>query len=252
MTGGSRGIGRAVADALAEEGCRLVLCARSEDALRGAAQELVRRGAVVETVTADLNEPEAPERVLDAATRAFGGVDVLVNNAGGGTPARLDTVGPDEWRKAFDVDFFAATQMARVCVAGMRERGWGRIVNMSSIFGVEPDPYFGAYSAAKAAMINFTKNLALDCAADGVLVNCVVPGVIVTEMVEANARSAADATGVTVEEVMARTMARRPVPMGRFGRPDEVAAAVVFLASERASWITGSALVVDGGTLRST
>ena len=252
VTGASRGIGRSVAEHLGAEGCRLVLCARGEEALRATADDLVRGGAEVEALAVDLADVNAAERVLAAATRAFGGVDVLVNNAGGGEPARMETLSAAEWKAGFEVDFFAATEMVRVCLPGMRDRGWGRIVNLASVFAVEPDPWYGPYSAAKAALVSFTKNLSLAYSADGILANCVVPGVVITEMVVANARSVAEATGSTPDEVMARTMARRPVAMKRFGRPEEVAAVVAFLASERASWISGACMVVDGGTLRST
>jgi NAD(P)-dependent dehydrogenase (short-subunit alcohol dehydrogenase family) len=156
----------------------------------------------------------------------------------------------DDWQQGFEQNFFSAVRLALACVPLMQERRWGRIVNIASTFGIEPDPYFGPYSAAKAALINFSKNLAQAFSVYGVLTNCVVPGVTRTEGVEANAVAAAERLGVGADEVMAGLMAKKPVPVGRFGDPAEIAAAVVFLASEAASWITGACLAVDGGTLR--
>jgi 3-oxoacyl-[acyl-carrier protein] reductase len=133
----------------------------------------------------------------------------------------------------------------------MLERGWGRIVHVASTYGVEPGPYFGPYSAAKAALLNYSKNLSHAYSAQGVLSNCVIPGITMTEAITDTAAAAAAAQGTTADDVMARMMEKDPVAMGRYGDPKEVAAAVVFLAGEPASWITGSALAVDGGTLRS-
>ena len=133
----------------------------------------------------------------------------------------------------------------------MLEQGWGRIVHLSSTYGIEPGPLFGPYSASKAALLNYSKNLSRAYSAQGVLSNCVLPGVTITEKVAERAESAAEAQGATPDAVMAKMMERDPVAIGRFGEPAEVAAAIVFLASEAASWITGAALAVDGGTLRS-
>jgi NAD(P)-dependent dehydrogenase (short-subunit alcohol dehydrogenase family) len=133
----------------------------------------------------------------------------------------------------------------------MLERGWGRIVHIASTYGVEPGPYFGPYSAAKAALLNYSKNLSHAYSAQGVLSNCVIPGITITEAINDTAAAAAEAQGTTPADVMAKMMEKDPVAMGRYGDPHEVAAAVVFLASEPASWITGSTLAVDGGTLRS-
>lgn len=156
----------------------------------------------------------------------------------------------DGWRAGFEVDFFAAARLSVAVVAPMRDAGWGRIVNVASTYGREPDPSFAAYGAAKAALLNLTKSFARAFSAEGVLTNCVLPGVTLTEGVEAAAAEAADRSGSSVPEVLAATMAKDPVAAGRFGEPDEVSAAICFLASERASWISGACLAVDGSTLR--
>ena len=247
VTGASRGIGRHVALALAAEGCRVLLCARDAAALESVAAEVP--GSVAFPV--DVSDEGAADAVVVGCREAFGRVDVLVNNAGGGLPQRLERLTADDWRQGFEVNFFAAARLAVACAPVMRERGWGRIVNVASTYGREPDPLFAPYGAAKAALLNLTKSLSRAFSADGVLTNAVIPGVTLTELVEGNAAAAAERTGTSTDDVMAKMMAKDPVAMGRFGQPDEVAAAVVFLASDAASWITGATLSVDGGTLRS-
>jgi 3-oxoacyl-[acyl-carrier protein] reductase len=133
----------------------------------------------------------------------------------------------------------------------MRDRGWGRVVNISTRVALEPDPYFAAYAAAKAGLVNFSKNLANAYSADGVLTNCIVPGLIRSEAIDQAAQKSAEETGLTVDEVMARTLKKRPIPAGRLGEPSDVAAMVALLCSERASWITGSCFTIDGGIVRS-
>ena len=244
VTGASRGIGRAVALALRGEGCDLVLCARNADALTAVAEEL--GGATV--VPVDVTASGAPDAILEAAG---GRVDILVNNAGGGAPKRIDRLTDDDWRAGFELNLFAAARMAGVVAPGMRAAGWGRIVSIASTYAREPDPSFAVYAAAKAALVNLTKSMSRAWSADGVLATCVVAGVTLTELVEENAAAVAERSGVTPDDVMAEVMARDPVAAGRFATPEEIAGAVAFLASERASWITGAALTVDGGTLRS-
>jgi 3-oxoacyl-[acyl-carrier protein] reductase len=159
-------------------------------------------------------------------------------------------LGDDDWHASLELNLMSAVRLALACVPHMRERGWGRIVNIASRVGREPDPYFAPYAAAKAALINFSKNLANAFSVDGILTNCVVPGLIRGEGVEDAARRSATATGKTVEEVYEAILRKRPIPAGRIGEPADVAGLVTFLASERAAWITGACFTVDGGIVR--
>ena len=172
-----------------------------------------------------------------------------MNNVGGNVPRKLLALTADDWQQGFEQNFFSAVRLALACVPGMRAQRWGRIINIASTSAREPDPYFGPYAAAKAALVNFSKNLSMAFAPDGVLSNAVLPGVTMTDAIAVNAGAAAERMGVSSAEVMERMMAAKPVDIGRFGEPSEISAAVVFLASERASWITGACFVVDGGTL---
>jgi 3-oxoacyl-[acyl-carrier protein] reductase len=158
----------------------------------------------------------------------------------------LDLV-EEDWRASLELNLMSAVRLSLGCVPMMRERGGGRIINISSRVGRQPDPYFAPYAAAKAALINFTKNLANAFSKEGILCNCVVPGLVRSEAVLEAAEKSAQATGKTVDEVFAETLRRRPIPAGRMGEPEDVAGLVVFLASPRASWITGSTFTVDGG-----
>jgi NAD(P)-dependent dehydrogenase (short-subunit alcohol dehydrogenase family) len=133
----------------------------------------------------------------------------------------------------------------------MRGRGWGRVVNVSTRVALEPDPYFAAYGAAKAGLINFSKNLANAYSCEGVLTNCIVPGLIRSEAIDQAAQKSATETGLSVEEVMARTLTKRPIPAGRLGEPSDVAGLVALLCSDYGSWITGACFTVDGGIVRS-
>ncbi len=249
VTGASRGIGRQVALGLAAEGCQVLLCARDPVALEAVADEL--GGAGVAYVV-DVSEAGAADAIVAACVSSFGRLDILVNNAGGAEPKPLADLTAADWQRGIEVNFLAAARLAVAVLPRMREAGWGRLVHVASISGREPDPLFAPYSAAKAALLNLSTSLSRAHAAEGVLSSCVIPGVTVTELVEANALATAERTDRTPEEVMDRMLAKQGVATGRFGRPEEVAAAVVFLASEAAGWVTGATLEVDGGTLRST
>jgi 3-oxoacyl-[acyl-carrier protein] reductase len=248
VTGASRGIGKRIAEDLVAEGCRVLLCARSAGPLDDLAVAL---GDAAVAFPVDLTDPPTAQAIVDRCGEAFGRVDILVNNAGESVPKPLPDLTDDDWREGFELTFFAAARLAGACAPVMRAAGWGRMVHVASVNGVEPDPIFAPYSAAKAALLNLSTTISRAYAADGVLSSCVVPGIVLTDLVTANARASAEHRGTTVEDVMARMMAKHPVDAGRFGEVEEVSRAVLFLASEAASWITGATLEVDGGTLRS-
>jgi 3-oxoacyl-[acyl-carrier protein] reductase len=240
VTGASRGIGRAVAEGLLAEGCEVLAVSRSGGS-----------GGPGEPFSADVTDPGAAASVVHRCLERFGRLDVLVNNAGGAEPQPFEELRDEDWQRAFELNFFAAVRLASTCVEVMRANGWGRLVHVASVSGREPDHRFAPYSAAKAALLNWSTSLSRAYAAEGVLSSCVVPGITLTELVAANAAGTAERTDSSHEQVMARLLERQGVAAGRFGQPEEVAAAVVFLASGAASWITGATLEVDGGTLRS-
>jgi 3-oxoacyl-[acyl-carrier protein] reductase len=247
VTGGSRGIGRATATALVAEGCSVLLCARDGGALDAAVATLGDRAT---GLALDVTDADAPDRVVTACLDAFGRLDVLVNNAGTADPKPLDEVTAADWQAALAVHFLAPAGLSVACATVMAQQGWGRLVHVASVSGREPDPLFAPYSAAKAALLNLSTSLSRRYAAEGVLSSCVIPGVTHTELVAANAEAAAERSGSTPSDVMARLLAKTGVAAGRFGHPEEIAAAITFLASDQAAWITGATLEVDGGTLR--
>lgn len=247
VTGASRGIGRAVAERLSAEGCRVLMVARDRDVLAEAARTV--EGSV--PFVADVTDAGAAARIVAACLEQLDGLDVVVNNAGGARPQRLERVTPRQWREAFELNLFAAVELSLAAVPVMRRAGWGRLVHVASVDAREPDPLFAPYSAAKAALVNVSTSLSHAYAGDGVLSSCVVAGTTMTELVAANAASAADRLHRATDDVMAAMLERQRVAVGRFGEPSEIADAVVFLASERAAWITGATVEVDGGTLRS-
>ncbi|MEY2418012.1 MAG: 3-oxoacyl-[acyl-carrier protein] reductase [Actinomycetota bacterium] len=249
VTGASRGIGRGVAEALVREGARVLLCGRDTDALATVAKDLGHDAA---PMTVDILVPSAADAIVAECQRTFGRVDVLVNNAGIATVRKVPALTEEHWQEDFNNNFFSAARLAVAAANAMRDAGWGRIVHNSSIDGVAPDKLFPAYSAAKAAMINFSKTLSSQYARDGVLSNCVVPGITLTESVREQARSSAERLDISEAEVMDRILAKQNPDVGRIASVEEVANVIVFLASEAASFITGAAVVVDGGTLRST
>jgi len=250
ITGGSQGIGRAIALTLAAEGADVVLAARRRPGLDAVAAEVEALGRRAAIVQADVATPAGTAAVADGALDAFGAVDILVNNAGKGGPKPFLELDDEDWAASIELNLLSAVRLCRALLPQMRARRWGRIVNVASRVGREPDPYFAAYAASKAALINFSKSLATGFSSDGVLTNCIVPGLIRSEAVDDAARRSAEATGRSVEEVFAATLAKRPIPAGRIGEPDDVAGLVALLVSERGSWITGSCFTVDGGIVR--
>jgi 3-oxoacyl-[acyl-carrier protein] reductase len=243
ITGASRGLGRAMAQALAVEGVRLSLCARGAEALEQATAEFGKVGAQVMAHPGDVNDAAAMQAWTDATVKQFGGIDILVNNAGGARQGALAQLTEEAWRQAFELNFFSAVRLSRFCAIEMEKRGGGSIINISSIYGREAGGPL-TYNASKAAMISFTKMLARELAPKGVRVNSVAPGSILYP--GGTWEKAFKANPAFEKDFVAHDF-----PAGRLGRPEEVAYAVVMLASPKASWITGTCLPVDGAQGRS-
>jgi len=253
VTGSSKGIGRAIAAALAAEGTRVTICARGEAAVTVAAEHLRARGADVVAVAADLATDDGVERVWRAHCAAYGAVDVLVNNVTGGASPRdvLEATDAD-WIASYVMNVVVHVRFIRRTLPGMLERGWGRIVNIASTAGRQPDGPVPTYGPAKAALINLSKQLANEYSARGVLTNCVCPGITRTEAATAAAVRRTGRTGDDPGRVFDDYFGpRRPLPAGRFGDPEDTAALVALLCSERAAWITGTCIDVDGGWVKS-
>ena len=241
VTGGSRGLGLAAAHALIAEGANVVVCARGEDALKKAAASLQKgaaSGARAASVVADVSTETGVKAVVDAAVREFGGIDVLVNNVGLAKGAGIDETTDADWQEAFDQTLFPAIRMTRLAVPHMRARGGGAIVVVSSIFGRESGGRM-TYNAVKAAEISLTKSLAQQLAKDQIRVVSVAPGSIMFEGGSWWKRQQSDPEGIA-------KFITQELPFGRFGKPEEVGAAIAFLASPKASWISGTTVVVDG------
>lgn len=241
VTGASRGIGLAIARALAAEGARLTICARGAEALEQARAELAATGAEVRAVTADVTDAADCAHIIETAAEAYGGIDALVNNAGGS--AREGAI-EERFRGSFELNVVSALRLCELARPHLaRATGGGAIVNIGSIYGRESGGS-PEYNATKSAEIAMSKALALAWAAEGVRVNTVAPGSIVFEGGSWGRRVAEDPDGM-------REFVAQHIAGGRFGLPEEVAAVVTFLASPRASWVIGATVNVDGGQSRS-
>lgn len=238
VTGGSKGIGRAIADGFAAAGADLFLCARSEGPLHQAADEIrTAHGVRVETSTADMARRNDVLRIADEAVQKLGKVDILVNNAGWNVPQAIDEIDDNDWNHLVELNLNSVMALTRALVPGMKERGWGRVIHISSIMGLASTPKRNAYSATKAALIAMAQASALDLGPFGITVNCIAPGPIATEM----------PMSILSKEQQDTLAAKTAV--GRWARPDELAGPALLLASDAGSYVSGTTLVVDGGAL---
>jgi len=250
VAGSSRGLGRAAAEALAAEGARLVLCARGGEALEETRAALqAAHGRDVVAVAADLTDPAGAAQVTQAAHDAFGRVDVLVTNTGGPPPGSFESLTPEQWTHAVRQNLDSVLNLVRAVLPGMKARRWGRIVNVTSISVKQPIDNLSLSNSVRAAVTGFARTLATEMAPHGITVNNVLPGYTATQRVEHLAAELADGRGQSPKQVMADW--ERQIPMGRLAEPREFAAVVAFVASERASYVTGVSLPVDGGWIRS-
>jgi 3-oxoacyl-[acyl-carrier protein] reductase len=256
VTGASRGIGRATARMLCAEGADVLLVARSEDRLIEAADECAAAGEAAggraESLVADVTEADAAERIVTEAGDRLGQLDVLVNNAGAARRRDFDEVPDEDWYAAWELNVMAPMRLMRAATPGMRERGWGRIVNVSSSSGKRPSPTTPEYSVAKAAELSLSRLFADRYAGDGVLINAICPGAVKSEMWTEDGGlldQVMEMEGLSSREE-AEQAAAAGRPIGRLAEIDEVAGAIVFLCSEHASYVSGAAWSVDGGVVQ--
>ena len=249
VTGGGRGIGAAVARALAEEGASVVVSARSQDEIEAVAEELRADGHAAWAVPCDVTDPAQVFGLAEAAGEHLGQADILVNNAGTVTSAPLKALTLELWNRILAVNATGVFLCTKAFLPGMVERGWGRVVNVASIAGKTGGPYISAYSASKHAVIGFTRSVAAEVATSGVTVNAVCPGYVDTPMTDRSVDRIVEKTGADPEAV--RETMRRTSPQNRLMEPEEVALAVVNLCHPGAKGINGQAIVVDGGGVQS-
>ncbi|MBV9281266.1 MAG: SDR family oxidoreductase [Chloroflexi bacterium] len=244
ITGGSRGLGYAIAEELVAEGVDIAICSRHEEEVMAARERLATSGRTVHAQRADVTRPAEVEDFISRSVAALGAVDILVNNAGRAHPGTFETLTDRDWQEDLDVKLLSMIRCSRAVLPHLRARGGGRIININAVYGKYPDPRFFATSVNRAACLSFTKALAMEVAKDNILVNSVNIGFVVTPQWENIHRRRAPE--LSAEEFF-RRMAAEEVPLGRFGQPNEVSGVVAFLAGARASYVTGASIDVAGG-----
>ena len=245
----SKGLGRAVAEELAAEGVKLALCSRDAEAIETVGNEIAKAtGAEVLARAADVSRPADIAEFVDTTLRIYGRVDILFTNGGGPPPGKFETLDAAAWQKAAELVLFAPVELARRVLPGMKERRWGRILNLTGIAAKQPVENLMLSNSLRAAVTGWARTLANEVGSYGVTVNNIVPGYTRTERVDKLALAIAERDGITPTEAMARW--EREIPLGRLGEPREFAALAAFIVSERASYITGQSIAVDGGWIK--
>jgi 3-oxoacyl-[acyl-carrier protein] reductase len=248
VAAGSKGLGRAVAEELAAEGAAVCICARGQAAIDWTCRAIEASGGRAHGLVADVSVSGEPERVISEAARVFGQVDIVVTNSGGPRAGRFEVLKAEDWDAATRTLLTSAVEFARAALPGMRSRRWGRILNITSIAAKQPVEGLMLSNSLRTAVIAFARTLANEVAADGITVNNLLPGYTRTERVVDLAEQMAATGGTTPEEFIGRWEAE--IPMRRIGEPREFSALAAFLASDRASYITGQSIAVDGGWIR--
>lgn len=244
VTGASLGIGAATVKMLADHGAQVAFCARRAEAVSA----LADHHDSIHGFVADMADPNSTGAFLDTVARELGDADILVNNVGASPSRNFLYMTDEDWESLFQLNLMSAVRCTRRVLPAMRKQKWGRVVMISTTGAVYPNAALVDYGATKAAMIATAKALAGKYGADGILINSVLPGLIQTDMWNRAADEVAEATGKTRDEIIAQNA--KGVPVGRFGTPEEIASAVVYLCSDAASYINGVALSVDGGSGR--
>jgi 3-oxoacyl-[acyl-carrier protein] reductase len=246
----STGLGRAVAEELAAEGASLILCARDAATLAETAAAIAdKTGAHVLAVPADVTQVDQITRLVDSGAARFGRIDILITNAGGPPTGKFDQLTREQWEEAMRLTLFSAIELTRQVLPGMRQRRWGRILNITSIAVKQPIDSLMLSNSLRAGLTGFARTLANEVAAEGVTVNNIMPGYTRTERVEDLAQELGAREGISPAEFRARW--EQEIPMRRLGEPREFAALATFLVSERAGYITGTSIQIDGGWIRS-
>lgn len=245
VTGAAKGVGRQIAFTLAEQGASVVCADLDGEGAQTAASTIAGRGGKALGIRADITSEVSIAELVNAVVTTFGGIDVVVNNAGLGAPGTVEETTDAEWHQIMDTNVKAIYLLTRAALPYLRQSKGASIVNIGSGLGVRPGEGWAVYGASKGAVVKFTGFLALDHAKDGVRVNCVCPGMIDTDLSRANRQVHAQKRGITLEQ--ATREAAEKYPLQRLGQPIDIANAVLFMASDEASWVTGSTLVVDGG-----
>lgn len=248
VTAASKGLGRASAIELAREGADLAVCARGEEALRATQKELEELGARVMAMPLDMVAPGTCERFIEETVSTFGRVDVVVSNVGGPKAGPFESHSDDDFRETIERNLMTAVRLARAAVPHMKQTGWGRLIFITSITSKQPIEGLITGNTARAGVAGFSKSLSLELAPLGITSNIVAPGSILTDRTRELANMFAKGAGISVEEAIKRL--EQDIPMKRIGQPPELGAMVAFLASERAAFITGTVIAVDGGTTR--
>jgi 3-oxoacyl-[acyl-carrier protein] reductase len=246
----SKGLGRAVAEALAAEGATLAICSRDAAAIEVVGREIAgASGVEVLARACDVSRPAEVGAFVDAALARFGRVDVLLTNSGGPPPGRFEALDAAAWQKAAELTLFAPIEFTRRVLPGMKERRWGRILNVTSITVKQPVENLMLSNSLRAAVTGWARTLANEVGAFGITVNNLIPGYTRTDRVVELAEVISRRDGITTEQAYARW--EREIPLGRLGEPREFAALAAFVASERAGYITGQSIAVDGGWIKS-